>query len=104
MEEGFQKNITRLFKKTTFFIILFLSLLTNAIYSRPSTLPGMFIGIPIGKPFPSGLYLFNMPAYIAIPTSSIAPSTNVAVNASTLAYVHDSKFLKGKPFLVGAVS
>jgi hypothetical protein len=80
--------------------ILFLYLLLSSLaYSRPVTAPGMFIGIPYGKPFPSGKYFSTMPAFISIPSTSDNPSTNVAFNVTTLSYVPDFKILNATPIV-----
>ena len=86
------------------FFVLILFFFSSFLCARPSTLPGMYVGLPLGKPFPSGMYYIHLPAYISVPTSGNDSSTNVAANTNTLAYVHDKKFLNATPYLIGTVS
>jgi hypothetical protein len=81
-------------------ILFFLILVSSWAHTRPVTPPGKFIGIPFGKPFPSGKYFFNAPGFISIPSTSDNPSINVAFNSTNFSYVPDFKILKATP-LVG---
>ena len=97
-------NVLKVWKSIYTPLFVFVLLFSNVVHPRPSTLPGMFVGIPYGQPFPSGMYYKHLPAYISVPTSGRTPSTNVAVNINSLAYVHDKQFLNGTPYLSGSVS
>ncbi len=64
-------------------------------FCRPITAPGSTVGLPLGKPFPTGWYLINSAGYGSIPRGA-NPSTNIFFNESGLAYVSDKEIAKGR--------
>lgn len=82
-------------------IIPFLLLCSHVAFSRPVTAPGIFVGMPMGKPFPLGWYLMDLPAYVDVPVNN-NPSTNVFLNSTGLAYVAPYTVAKGQLEIYGS--
>ncbi len=82
--------------------IAFLLLCTTHAFSRPTTAPGLFVGLPLGKPFPKGWYLIDIPGYIDVPVPEKS-GTDVFLNAIQLAYVGPYQIAGGQLEIYGGL-